>query len=292
VNFSKRMGIEPIEPPLQLDSMSKELRNLLWNAVYGVIGVGIVNYSNFDISARGFHLDYSFNLNAFRERIWVDILKQPRNTLKVNVNNPNPDIQVNQIHKIYNLLAWDKVYEFFELLLSAMPEYYRGRVSDLLNKVLAAEHSGYRLIDGQFMRITDENELKVIEVALTSTGVDRFAAVHEQLRTALELFNKKPEPDYRNSIKESISAVEGICKLLTGEKSGGIEKALTKLGGIHPAMRAGFKKLYAYTSDEDGIRHAMLDEPNIGLAEAKYMLVICSAFVYFVIMKLPPEKQL
>lgn len=36
---------------------------------------------------------------------------------------------------------------------------------------------------------------------------------------------------------------------------------------------------------EDGIRHAILEEPNVGFHEAKFMLVACSAFVNFLISK-------
>ena len=63
---------------------------------------------------------------------------------------------------------------------------------------------------------------------------------------------------------------------------------MKKLAGkseIHGSLMAGFLKLYGYTSDEDGIRHAILDEPNVGLVEAKYMLVSCSAFVNYLIEK-------
>ncbi len=38
-------------------------------------------------------------------------------------------------------------------------------------------------------------------------------------------------------------------------------------------MRQGFEKLYGYTSDSDGIRHAILDEPKSEQNEARYMLV-------------------
>jgi hypothetical protein len=38
-------------------------------------------------------------------------------------------------------------------------------------------------------------------------------------------------------------------------------------------------------SDESGIRHALLHEPNIGFIEAKYMIVSCSAFVDYLIQK-------
>ena len=94
--------------------------------------------------------------------------------------------------------------------------------------------------------------------------------------------SKKPEPDYQNSIKESISAVEGICKLLTKIESGGIKDALRILADkieIPVALKEGFEKLYGYTSGKDGIRHPILSKRNVGFAEAKYMLVSCSAFL-------------
>ena len=43
--------------------------------------------------------------------------------------------------------------------------------------------------------------------------------------------------------------------------------------------------MYAYTSDEDGIRHAILDETVIDIADAKYMIVACSAFSNYLVAK-------
>ena len=54
---------------------------------------------------------------------------------------------------------------------------------------------------------------------------------------------------------------------------------------IHPAMEKSFLSLYGYTSDEDGIRHAMTDEPNVTADDAKFMLISCSSFVNFLISK-------
>jgi hypothetical protein len=89
-------------------------------------------------------------------------------------------------------------------------------------------------------------------------------------------------------VKESISAVESVARVLGKEDSQGLASALDELSkktNVHGALRAGFVKLYGYTSDEDGIRHAILDEPNVGSDEAKYMIVSCSAFVNYLISK-------
>lgn len=54
---------------------------------------------------------------------------------------------------------------------------------------------------------------------------------------------------------------------------------------IHPALKKGFSNIYGYTSDASGIRHALLDEPNLDFENAKYMLVSCSAFINYLASK-------
>jgi len=54
---------------------------------------------------------------------------------------------------------------------------------------------------------------------------------------------------------------------------------------MHPSLKQGFEKLYGYTSDDDGIRHALLDEANLDMEDARFMLVSCSAFVNYLVVK-------
>ena len=60
---------------------------------------------------------------------------------------------------------------------------------------------------------------------------------------------------------------------------------LAKHTEVHGALKAALKQLYGYTSDADGIRHAILDQARVGFDEAKFMLVVCAAFVNFMIGK-------
>lgn len=102
------------------------------------------------------------------------------------------------------------------------------------------------------------------------------------------MLSQKPKPDYRSSIKEAISAVESLVKQITGEEGAGLDKALAKLEAkvkFHKAFKPGLLSFYGYTSDEHGIRHAILGEPNVGFYEAIFMLVSCSALVNFLIAK-------
>jgi hypothetical protein len=95
------------------------------------------------------------------------------------------------------------------------------------------------------------------------------------------MLSDREAPDYRNSIKESISAVESACRLVTGNKVATLADALKKVSNLHPALSRAFTQLYGFTSDASGIRHSLTDEPNITYADAKFMLVACAAFASY-----------
>lgn len=141
---------------------------------------------------------------------------------------------------------------------------------------------GYRILDDLVTPITDEMEIEEIQKAIEKDTDN----VHMHISKALEHYSKRPEPDYRNSIKESISAVECLCRTITGEST--LDNAIPKLKNRGVKMNAqfenGLKSLYYYTNDKrTGIRHALMDESYFPTeADAHYMLIICSAFVNYI----------
>jgi len=60
-----------------------------------------------------------------------------------------------------------------------------------------------------------------------------------------------------------------------------VKKLKDKGVEIHPAFEGALEKMYGYTSDAQGIRHALLDESTLDSADALFMLVSCSAFVNY-----------
>ncbi len=132
------------------------------------------------------------------------------------------------------------------------------------------ELSAYRFTDGKIARITSEEEIASVEEAVDVR--DQFKPVSLHMKQALNLFADKKSPDYRNSIKESISAVESMCKLIAGADRATLGIALKKLEdkiALHPALKKAFDSLYGYTSDEGGIRHALLEELDLNFEDAQ-----------------------
>lgn len=155
---------------------------------------------------------------------------------------------------------------------------------NLLNAAFKRLDYAYRVVDDQIVEITDQEEIATIEEA-----VSQKSTVKTHLEEALKHLSNRRAPDYRNSIKESISAVEALCREITGENTlGPALKSLEKNGVVIPTfLLAGIEKLYVYTNDPNtGIRHALMDDKEVpSFEEAKFMLVACSAFVNYIQVK-------
>ena len=141
---------------------------------------------------------------------------------------------------------------------------------------LRSENSFYQLFQGKFIPRLPREQRESLETALEASDPIRI-----HLETALRMLSDREHPDYRNSIKESISAVESACQKLTGVDNATLTRALNKLHAtrpIHDDFRDALKRLYWWTSDDSGMRHALSSAPTVTLADAQFMLVACSAF--------------
>lgn len=142
---------------------------------------------------------------------------------------------------------------------------------------------GYRIVNHCIVDITSDVEMDAINEAVSGSKDN----VRKHLLSAIGHYSARPNPDVRNAIKESISAVEAVCRELTGDDTLG--KALKHLEEkgviIHSMIKDQFTKFYVYTNDSNsGIRHALMDSEGTYVPskdEAYYMIVSCCAFVNY-----------
>jgi hypothetical protein len=88
--------------------------------------------------------------------------------------------------------------------------------------------------------------------------------------------------------------VEVISRIIEPSENT-LGKALNKLDKhqkISNTLKSGFEKLYAYTNDKNGIRHALMDEPSVDFEDAKFFLISCSAFTNYLIEKAKKDNLL
>jgi len=270
LSFSQRKGIEPVKSALQVDSMDDDLRNGLWNAL-------TIFYWN---RMRGYNPVELFpKLHTLCQSLWFSYFKYPLDTLSADCYGIHHELRA-----YFFECKWNEAYDFIEFIANNYPDEDNSvnpRFMDFCNRVLKRELSAYRFVGGVITQLTSEEEIAEIEEALEAKS-PKPATIH--LKTALDLLADRTSPDYRNSIKESISAVEAVCCSITSNPKATLGQALKQIEskvGLHPALKSAFSSLYGYTSDADGIRHALLDESNLDFEDAKFMLVSCSAFINY-----------
>lgn len=275
MRFSQRIGTRPVKTIVQRDSMDDALRNRLWSVLSTYCWRTPREGSNL--------VEYNADLKALSFRLWFDFFKEPTDRIPTHCSD-----LLGVCRRYFFESEWDRTYDLLEFAVTDDAYSYNYEtIAAACNYVLEQELSGFRFVAGKLTPITEQEQIAAIESAIGETATP-FPGAAEHIRTAIDLLTKKPKPDYRNSIKESISAVEALCVAITSRPKATLADALKVIGAqaeLHGALRAAFDKLYGYTSDADGIRHALLDEDHLEQEDAVFMLVACSAFVSYVIAK-------
>jgi hypothetical protein len=261
--FSERVGVIQPRRAMQLEAMDDELRAALWNVLdFWVWQKGGV--AAYKPQRESNHAQLFMNM-------WDALFRSPIDTIPHRY-----DATIAEIRNWFFSCEWNRAYDLAEFVVARNVALVKE-----FNRALTRDLSGYRFIGNLLVPVTSSNEIEAIEAALASTSMP---GVQEHLKQALALLSDRKSPDFRNSMKESISAIEALAKYVTGEPKVTLGEALRPLeaaGLIHPAQKAAFSALYGYSSDASGIRHGMVDASNVTGADARWMLITCSAFINF-----------
>ena len=280
------------EPLLQKYSITEKLTNKLWNCIYESMKYharkllkiqGIPNeYYETNYANKFFIEDYANNFWIIIDEI-SPMFDDLKDQIKFNIFNESWFWVYDYIEFYYKFLQKDYYYWNDEYKpINDWTEIFKNSV----NIALREENSAYTLIStGDLIEVANNEELESIEESLKTP----YENVKAHIKASIKLFKEEPK-DYRNSIKESISAVEAMCCELIWKPKATLWDALKKLKTlwikIHPALESWFSSIYWYTCDESWIRHNLkIDSTEATFDDAKYMLVSCSAFVNYLIWK-------
>jgi hypothetical protein len=252
MRFSERYGHVEVRSVVQRDDLDDDARTEIWNLVY--LAVIEPHHHQNDV------LDGAF------VPVWMSIVRYDIDEY------PGGGNVTDYVKEWIKDEPWYTVYDIIELLSLKFSEF-----GSSVNRVLERVKAGYRVIGHRVVPISDGVELDAIEAAL---DVDHDAVRHH-LSQALEHLADRENPDYPNSIKESITAVESKILDMTGKAPLGKGLDVLRKSGpeVHPALVEGWKKIYGWTSDDPGLRHGGATAPDVDQDLARYMLVTCSAFI-------------
>jgi hypothetical protein len=270
VPFSQRTGLEPIPPQLKLGEVSSELRRLL------------CYYISLEIDRETYWLVSSAVLTDKWKRVAMDlhilffkqlIDKFDGDTYKKK-SHLNDFIQRAGVGPLFDLV------EFF---------VRHDGCSDVLKRELASAfvtaRAAYRVFDNKYIAaIGIEEQAAAFERAIADTEANSATAARKQLIAAgVALRNA----EWAACVRESIHAVEAMAvRLAPGTDTlGAALKELETRGHLHGSLKAAFGSLYGYSSNEEGVRHALVfgDEAQVDEADALFMLGACASFVSYLL---------
>ena len=273
VSFSQAQGYEEIPGPLQLEELPREARTRIWNLFF-------------------VHLKKSMSTAEFVGGSWIgggweDILRAAHADFHISpLDEWSSDYwpACKKLREYIETRPFNKVFDLIQFVLrhpQRPPEFIRQ-----LQRVFEECRLAYTIDIARPPTIlpaaTPEEGGAVVDAlgTLRQAGLDGSAA---HLRKASERINAG---DWAGSVRESIHAVESVARQLdpgAATTLGPALSALEKRGALHPALKDAFSKLYGYTSDEQGVRHALLDRANaqVGQDEAVFMLGACASFASY-----------
>lgn len=288
MRFSQRIGKTPVKVELEREGLNLELRNLLWNPI-----AELGHNRNLNCCPKhDFHvIKHQDSIETYLYHIWVNFLTKTIDDIPIIEyeyqdgsfgEHYNFNLVLQECKKYFYDAQWYKALDLIEEFGKYFPQFKKK-----WNAGFEQEMSAYRFVNDKIVQIDSKEEIAEIEQAINDN--DQFNTVKIHLETALTLMSNCENPDYRNSIKESISAIESIVKKIINDDKATLGQALKRVQERHnlpKALQKSFEMLYGYTSDEGGIRHALTDDSiEVTYAEARFMLIACSAFINLIKLK-------
>ena len=277
VTFAQAEGLEDLPKQLNLKELDKKARALIWASVF----------RSYMRSTNSSHMiTYMIEpWNTMLQDYWVECLEQDLDKWSSEVSTWSDKLSAIFKHPNYAVVL-DKL-QFFLRHPNCPKGLHMG-----IEQALLKGHTAYRLLFPNYIPTITPVGTEAEAHAVSQTFADlssygsNSAARH--LKEAVEFLNNdKPS----KAVSESIHAVECIVRKLVDDDSATLGQALLKLKKhdihIHRGLEDGLKKLYGYTSDEKGVRHALAfgEESTVDEADALFMFGACASFVSYLLRK-------
>lgn len=266
LTFSQAQGLEPLPRPLALGEFPREARNKVWDVFYRTTESHRASWGPVAVDP----------WNRVLLDLHVEFFDQPTDEFSSHFRS----ILVRYKPFVLSNTKYNKVFDLVQSIMRhpECPSYFTEGIKAVFQQCSLAYFVDTNGPPTIFEAATPE-EGEAIRMARANLRTASLPAASGHLQRAAELMN---EGKWRESAHESISAVEsvGLGLGVRGSTLAAVLKGLKNdpAWRIHPAFLAALTKLYAYASDEQGVRHAAVDNlQHVGREEAQFMIGVCAA---------------
>ena len=274
VSFSQAQGYEPLPQPLQPEELSKPARVAIWNVLYSM-------------ASKSLEYPYRGPWSEILKSIYGDFYGRAidgwgENELigaRRTLSNTRTLIFGTSFNQVFDLLT-------FIMRNNRCPPTFTQRIASTFGRLQLAY-----VVDTShpptIYPISTAEEGDALIGALRQIDSAGLVGARKHLRDAGSSINQQ---DWAGSVRESIHAVESVARQIAPKTKtlGDALKVLKEMGLLeHAALTRGFSNIYGYTNDEQGIRHALLNQQSadVGQDEAVFMFGACASFASYLARK-------
>lgn len=276
ITFAQAEGAAPLPKQLELKQLDNKIRALIWADIHKHLKATGNSYGYLYGAWEAILMDFWIeHLEKLAHEFPTDIIKWER-TLSVYLTSSDYIVTLGALEFILR-----------------HPECPRELIA-WINETLIKGRAAYRLemLNGipTITPMGSEAEAQAIGQAIVEISSHGPNNASRHLALSVEHLRSG---DFGGAVRESIHAVEcAACKVADDEKAS-LGKALSALkkkdANLHKSLEQGLNKIYGYTSDEKGIRHALAfdgnDEADVDEADALFMFGACASFVSYLLRK-------
>jgi hypothetical protein len=270
LTFAQAEGRAPLPSQLKRTDVTPELRAVLWRFIHDEITRATT----------------SGGFGSYVGSAWGKIL---RNVHVLHYHRFTDDFSaaigdvLTSVRTVFEKGDYLEMYGWLQFVLQHQPPL---NFANQLQARLKYCRTPYRIVGGDVLcPVGSDLDAVIIDRAIQDVTASSLSGAREHMKTAVA---EVTAGHFADSVRESIHSVESVVRVL--EPSGDFSKALYRLEQktrIHGAMKQGFLNLYGFTSDEQGIRHPLLERkaPSVDEADALFMIGACSAFLSYLVNK-------
>ena len=207
-------------------------------------------------------------------------------------------------YSVLNQLEWKKIYIFceriYEKLLCPQISYdYNGNPETVyeldqvrqdyeadINQLLGEEAIVYRLRSGEFYRPGRVHSQKIASKASIVLLDPILRDARQHFSKARQFFEKVPEPDFPNAIKEAVSALEAATKNLFPTNQKDFEKIIKSIKdasgeSIPPTIINGLLAPYRFRGAGHAVAHGGATGGQATAAVAEWAMTVVAASIIY-----------
>lgn len=264
--FSKRYGLRPTPEGLMYEDLPERARVGLYHVV-----------------KQFFEKGYSY-LGLYK--VLCIALRIPVKLKTTLISDSSGSSEIEDL--ILKCQYW-QFYDICEILWEGLKyKNERDSLSQEINTLFREEHLGFELRDGKVEKIGSGFIDAHVKEARYLLKEPEFKGADKHFEKALKALNTRPNPDVENCIKDAVSAIESVGRIIVGDDKALLSRIIKDMAGegiIPKPLDEVIQKVYAYRGDQPGVAHGLVGISKVTIAEAELVLVMSAAIIIYLAKK-------